>query len=101
RLHFLPNPVIEPPPLPDRREARQALQNRFGVEPSAEYVLYPVRGIRRKNLGEFVLLSVLRTHQRRRQGAAGSTFGLTLAPLNPQALPYFERWKRLAAELAL
>jgi len=102
RLHFLPNPVPELPGLPARSDARLRLQEQLAIAPEDEYVLYPVRGIRRKNVGEFVLLSLLRNAQRRLDRHEGrSVFGITLAPLNPAALPYYERWKSLSDELQL
>ncbi|MCA9074904.1 MAG: glycosyltransferase family 4 protein [Planctomycetaceae bacterium] len=97
RLHFLPNPVPEMGELPSREEARAKLEERFGVSPEDRYVLYPVRGIRRKNVGEMVLLSLLQNSE----GAPKTYFGLTLAPQNPVALPYYERWKEVVAELEL
>jgi len=53
--------------------------------------LYPVRGIRRKNLGEALLLSLFLP--------PGLRVGLTLPPSSPKDMPYFEGWRRLAAEL--
>jgi glycosyltransferase involved in cell wall biosynthesis len=93
RLHFLPNPIPDLGPFPDRAEARKRLFQRFGIPPDRPFVLYPVRCIRRKNVGEALLWSAL----------AGRTaeFGLTLAPLNPAEQPPYQRWKQLASELAL
>lgn len=93
RLHTLPNPVLGLPRLPDRAAARAKLQQRLGVPARQNYVLYPVRGIRRKNLGEALLWSAL---AERRQ-----TFGLTLPPINPVERPRYEGWKQCARELRL
>lgn len=74
----LPNPVVlpaEPPGPPD--PARPPT------------VLYPVRGIRRKNLGEFCLLAAL--------APPGPTFALTLAPENTRWRPFYELWTEAAA----
>ena len=79
RAHLLPN-AVTPPALPE------------GDPPvtAARTVLYPVRGIRRKNLGEFCLLAGL---------APGDTrFALTLAPENPQWLPVYNEWVRFAEQ---
>ena len=92
-LHMLPNPVPRLDDLPPREQAREKLQSTFGIEPQQRYVFYPVRGIRRKNLGEFLLLSAL--------APPDTVLGLALAPLNTAALPYYEDWKRLAEELKL
>ncbi|KKK55068.1 hypothetical protein LCGC14_3078280, partial [marine sediment metagenome] len=91
RLHFLPNPVPQPVDLPSKSEARARLHERFGIGPQERFVLYPVRGIRRKNVGEALLYSAL--------APAGTTVGLTLAPLNPAELSIYTMWKELAAEL--
>lgn len=92
-LHWLPNPVAEFESLPSREEARQALAERFGVGPDDSLLLYPVRGIRRKNLGEILLLSA---------AADGlATFATTLAPLNPLEKATHDEWVELAAELEL
>jgi FMN phosphatase YigB (HAD superfamily) len=56
-------------------------------------VLYPVRGIRRKNLGEIVLLAAL--------APAGTRFAITRAPRNRQALEFHDGWRRFAAEMKL
>jgi glycosyltransferase involved in cell wall biosynthesis len=77
----LPNPVPVPsetiPPPSDR----------------ADSLLYPVRALARKNLGEFLLLAhVFRDRYR---------FVSTLPPTNPAYRGRFERWKALAAELGL
>ena len=47
-------------------------------------VLYPVRGIRRKNLGELCLLSALAPDE--------VSFALSLAPENPHWRPVFDQW---------
>ncbi len=76
---LLPNavrpPVIGAPPAPPGLPAR---------------VLYPVRGIRRKNLGEFCLLAGL--------APSNAAFALTLAPENPEWRPIYDQWTRFAAD---
>jgi len=93
RVHFLPNPVGDLGPLPPREPARRELARRFGVPTERPLLLYPVRGIRRKNLGEALLWSAV----------AGGAWhlGITLAPLNPVECPSYDRWKTLAASLGL
>ena len=93
RLHLLPNPVPAVAERPSREETRAKLAERFGVGPRQRYVFYPVRCIRRKNLGEALLLSAL--------APPDTVIALALAPLNPDALSFYEHWKRLAAELQL
>ena len=87
RLHVLPNPVGPPPPAADRNAARAALAGRFHVPPDRPFLLDPVRGIRRKNLGE-VILAALR---------AGGTAGVTLVPRNPAERAFHDRWRAFAS----
>ena len=93
RLHLLPNPVAEFGEMPSREVARERLQASFGISPLARFVLYPVRGIRRKNVGELLLWSAA--------AGDGFAFGLTLAPRNPMEQPSYERWSALAKALDL
>jgi len=93
RLHKLPNLVGDLSLGADRTSARTKLADRFGVGQRERYLVYPVRGIRRKNLGEVLLLAALRPHN--------TVFAVTLPPLNPQELPLYQHWKRLAGELDL
>ena len=96
RLHLLPNPVSDVPgtaDVPSKADARAKLCERFGVGRDDRLLLYPVRGIRRKNLGEALFYSAL--------APRGQLVGVTLPPLNPAELPVYEGWKRLAAELHL
>ncbi|QDU77654.1 hypothetical protein Pan97_47270 [Bremerella volcania] len=93
KLAWLPNPVQPFPVLPHRADARRALQEKLSVGPSEPYVLYPVRGIRRKNVGELVLWSALAPQP--------VTFGITLAPVNPVELAPYQAWESLAKELEL
>lgn len=72
------------------------LLNSTAVEPAAvskqnfPLVLYPVRGIRRKNLGEILLLAA--------HAPLGTRFAITRAPHDPQALRIHAGWRRFAAE---
>ena len=93
RLHRLPNAVGDFGAMPSRDSTREKLRERFGVEPETRYVVYPVRGIRRKNLGELLVWSSL--------GHGESVFGVTLPPLNPVELKAYRHWKQLAKELKL
>lgn len=93
RLHLLPNPVHELGELPPRKATRVELKNRFGIAHKTKFLLYPVRGIRRKNVGEALLWSAL--------FESGVVLGVTLRPMNPVEQPHYERWVRLAQELSL
>lgn len=73
----LANPVPCPAPhelteIPDRRSILFA----------------PIRGIRRKNVGELVLLSAL--------APVGASFAISRAPQSPEALPIHDNWRKFA-----
>jgi len=56
---------------------------------TAPLLLCPARGIRRKNIGELILLTQI--------APKGTRTAITLAPENPQWLPIHERWKNFCA----
>ena len=93
RLHLLANPVVLPTQLPDREGARQKLRRHWPLDPDKRWLFYPVRGIRRKNVGELLLWAALC----RQTGE----WGVTQQPLNPQEAASYHHWKELAAELRL
>ncbi len=89
RLHLLPNPVSAPERCADAVRARERIVETLGI-PSGDRVLtYPVRGIRRKNLGEMVLWSA---------AAEQTWLHVTLAPKNLAERASFDRWAKFAAE---
>lgn len=88
--HLLPNPVGIPDNVSNRDAARVALDRYLGVNATTPYILYPVRGIRRKNLGEFVLWGAV---AKQMCTANVPTFGLTLAPKNTTEQPNFHYWR--------
>ena len=95
RVHLLPNPVLEFPARSDATQlvqARSELSSALGLPAGQRFVLYPVRPIRRKNIGELLLWSVL---------VDDTSFALTLKPLNPQEEKVYQRWVDLAVELQL
>lgn len=75
-LHKIPNMVSH---------ARKGLQSI-----SRNQVLYPVRAIRRKNIGEAILLSLFFKN--------GETLAITLPPNSPVDKESYEDWKRFVAE---
>lgn len=80
-VHELPNAVTAHPPAGGN-----------AVE-TGKTVVYPARAIRRKNLGEFLLWSLL--------APEGYTFQSTLAPQNPAWRKYYDEWVAFAEELNL
>ncbi len=93
QLHWLPNPVAAFGELPSQDEARTKLAERFGIASDVPLLLYPVRGIRRKNLGEMLLCSAA-------LGDAAS-FAVTLTPMNPAERVSHDAWRTLAEKLGL
>jgi FMN phosphatase YigB (HAD superfamily)/glycosyltransferase involved in cell wall biosynthesis len=79
---LLPNPI----PLPS---ASLRDLGASAVNSSAPTILFaPIRGIRRKNLGELVFLSAL--------APPDTWFATSRAPLNPDTLPIHENWRKFA-----
>lgn len=85
RIHLLPNPLSLSLPF----EPRIGMRDEGAA--GRRTILYPVRAIRRKNLGETLLLA--------RYLPGGSELAVTLPPSNPRDLPAYEGWKALGARL--
>ncbi|VGO12726.1 Mannosylglucosyl-3-phosphoglycerate synthase [Pontiella desulfatans] len=87
-VHELPNAVTQ--------HAGQAFQPALGRQeclPHIKTIVYPARAIRRKNMGEFLLWSLL--------APEGYLFQSTLAPQNPKWQGHYKGWEALAEELNL
>ncbi len=93
RLNLLPNPVPPLAHMPQRKDARRRLQQCFDVATSDRFMFYPIRCIRRKNVGEALLYAAL--------APAGTVVGLALAPLNSTEIPIYSAWKDCARRLQL
>ena len=93
RLHTLPNPIVDLGTLPSRDDVRGRMNQERGIPDKQPLITYPVRCIRRKNIGELLLWAALFKHQ--------ASFGATLAPHSNVEKPSYERWKSLATELQL
>lgn len=93
RLHTLPNPVGEFTKLKPAGDKSVSVRSELGLPEDARLVLYPVRGIRRKNLGELLLHAAI--------SPPDTWHALTLAPENPAEIPSFNRWRELSAGLEL
>lgn len=97
RLHLLPNPVLtgdRPETNDQRTTARQRMADVLNVPLDASYWVYPVRGIRRKNLGEACLIAAAMRD-------TGVVVGVTLTPENPRERPQHDRWTEVAESLGL
>lgn len=75
-LHFIANHIN---PIPLKRPAS-------GLPP---YILYPVRAIRRKNIGEAILLSFFIN--------SDEAVAITLPPHSPSDMQSYSAWKRLVS----
>lgn len=93
RIHFLPNPVVQPPDLPEHVDAFSRFRRIHQLGSKEKLVLYPVRGIRRKNLGEFLLWSAL--------APSNYIFAITLPATSGPEIPSFADWKMVAKQLKL
>lgn len=82
RSLLLPNAITPP-----------AVTRPLPAPPETPLILYPVRGIRRKNLGELFLLATL--------APAGARFAVSLGPDNPRWMPYHEEWSAFARDTGL
>lgn len=88
RIHLLQNPVSV---NTGRKPGIKAdIISRLGLDPEKKIITYPVRAIRRKNIGECALLAVL--------FEASCQFNITQAPKNPVELPAYFRWKIFCEE---
>lgn len=76
--HLMPNMISPLPPAPT-------------AAPDLGQVLYPVRAIRRKNIGEALLLSLFLP--------PGQHLAITLPPTSSAEVPSYEMWRDLAADL--
>lgn len=93
RTHCLPNSVLPPAGEQSGKEAALVKVRRAMKLPDdARWCLYPVRGIRRKNVGEFLMLS--------RWTSPNQFAGLTLQPATPVERRSYCRWMQLADEVA-
>ena len=98
RVSYLPNTVLAPAGDSassdglSRDKSLAMVRQVLGLPSDARWCLYPVRGIRRKNVGEFLLISQLAPED--------CYFGLTLCPATPVERRSYQRWKRVAPQFA-
>lgn len=81
---ILPNAIPEQPEILNPDESKLDLPENL--------YLYPVRAVRRKNLGELVLLAASHPDKH---------FANSLGPTNPEFRQTYERWKKFAYDLEL
>ena len=86
RVEWLPNPVTLPAGKEngDKQEAKTEVCQQLGISDQKLLITYPVRVIQRKNIGEFILLSVLFDHI--------TNFVVTQPPQNPVEIGIYQQW---------
>jgi len=91
RLHYLPNPVgsEEIVPAADQK-TRNRIYSDLGLDKTKKLITYPVRVIRRKNIGEYILLSHLFREV--------ANFVVTLPPKNPVEVEEYKKWLAFCRE---
>jgi glycosyltransferase involved in cell wall biosynthesis len=88
RIHHLPNPVVMPSIKHiSPEEARSHICTVFSLDPGKIIITCPIRVIRRKNIGELLLLAALY------EGRA--EWLVTLPPQNPVEQEEYHQWVKL------
>ncbi len=91
QIHYLPNPISQEEVIPaSSNETRDQVYADLGLDNSKGLVTYPVRGIRRKNIGELILLAHMFGNR--------ANFVITLPPENPAEKKQYDRWKQFCDE---
>lgn len=89
-LAGIPREMIDVMPNPIEAVSERAFTNASG---QGKVLVYPVRGIRRKNIGELLLWAAM--------AREGERFLVTLPPNSAVDVGPYRAWKKLAGELAL
>ena len=86
RISWLPNPVSLSVNTKetDKETAKKEVCASLGLKEDKLLITYPVRVIQRKNIGEFILLSLLFDHV--------ANFTVTQAPKNPVEIEMYRQW---------
>lgn len=92
RLHWIPNPAYPPSISVDKSVIRARFVTELGVSTDNQLLVYPVRAIGRKNIGEALLWAALGEQR---------TVGVTLAPLAKRELVDYNAWVDLAQRLSV
>lgn len=92
RISLWPNPVNAPKrdELLDPEASKKELKQTLGIKNNLPIITYPVRVIRRKNIGEYILLAKLFKNK--------ANFMVTLPPLNPVEIEYYKDWVHFCSE---
>ena len=92
KIFLLPNPVIFnlSGKEPDHKNLKGNICDRLGIDPEKLLITYPVRVIRRKNIGEYILLCRLFMSE--------ASWLVTQPPKNPAEIIPYEEWKQFCAD---
>lgn len=92
RNYLLPNPVVFSTSLPAANpvSVKAAICSALKVSTDKKLITYPVRVIRRKNIGEYILLCWLFSDQ--------ANWVVTQPPMNPVEIESYELWKYFCEE---
>jgi hypothetical protein len=92
RLNLVPNPVEPPAAFAEREKSRAKAERCFGLD-RRRFVVYPVRAIRRKNLGEMLLWAAAFGDR--------AVFAVTQPAITAAERPSYCTWKDMAQRLRL
>ena len=93
QIHLLPNPVSGARHIPEQAEregSRASVCRALDIDTEKKIFVYPVRAIKRKNIGEVILFSLLFRER--------AVFVITRSPKNPAEKELYSSWKSCAAE---
>jgi glycosyltransferase involved in cell wall biosynthesis len=85
--YYLPNPVSL---AVSKQASKDDVAKLLNLSKSKKWILYPVRAIERKNIGELILLSLLFKDQ--------FEWIITAAPENPQEKKQYEQWVEISRD---
>ncbi len=91
KVHLWANPVRIPAPIKlSKAEARQMVCEGLSLDTDKLLVTYPVRVIRRKNIGEYILFAKVFEKY--------ANFIVTLPPQNPVEIEFYQKWRSFCKE---
>lgn len=94
KVFLFPNPVyIELDEEPDKKRNSATIHQLFNIPAQKKIIVYPVRVIRRKNIGELILLATIFEES--------CQFLVTMAPRNPIEIEYYNEWLEFCARYDL
>lgn len=92
-IYYLPNPLDSKEFsqfINKKDELRTKICNKLNIDNKKTIITYPIRVIRRKNIEEILLLSILLQDE--------AVFLVTLPPENPVEIKYYKYWKNFSIQ---